>query len=277
MIGMMTMILKNKSVKMLQFEHLSEERNISHFVTTRYGGFSSGNYASLNLSVYCGDNPQIVAENRRLLCDSLKISSNALYVPHQTHGAKVAVLDQVFLSKEKQLQLEILDGVDALLTNVANVCIAVTTADCVPLLLYAPDKQVVAAVHAGWRGTVARVAENLVQTMISRFSVHPSCVKVGIAPCISANAFEVGEEVVAAFRESGMDISRICRYNASTGKPHIDLVEANRLQLIESGVLSSNIVRSEICTYESSDFYSARKLGINSGRFLSGIMMTEKI
>ena len=107
-----------------------------------------------------------------------------------------------------------LDGVDALATNVPDVCVAVSTADCVPVLLYAPDVKAVAAVHTGWRGTVQQIAAKTVRFLIEEYDADPLLMKAGIAPSIGQDAFEVGEEVVEAFREAGFDLSRIMKRNA---------------------------------------------------------------
>lgn len=262
---------------MLQFEGLAGDCNIFHFITTRHGGISKDNYASFNLGAYCGDDPQAVLENRKRLCQALGITPSHLFVPHQTHGTDICIIDESFLSQNAEAQANALTGKDALVAIVPGLCIAVTTADCVPLLLYSPEKQVIAAVHAGWRGTVNNIAIKTAETMIRSFAVNPTDIRVGIAPCIGQEAFEVGQEVVDAISESGIDISSVCYLNKQTGKPHIDLVEVNRLQLIKAGILPEHIELSHICTYtEVNDFYSARQLSINSGRFLTGIMLNKQ-
>ena len=165
-------------------------------------------------------------------------------------------------------------GVDALVTNVPGVCIAVSTADCVPVLLYAPDVKTVAAIHAGWRGTVQRIVAKTVRFLIDEYGADPCLMKAGIAPSIGPDAFEVGEEVVDAFREVGFEMPRILKRNVDTGKAHIDLWEANRLQLLSEGLSTGHIELAGICTYtHPDDFFSARRLGIKSGRILSGIIV----
>lgn len=262
---------------MLQFEGLAEDCNIFHFITTRHGGVSEGNYASFNLGAYCGDQPENVSENRKRLCDILSITPSCLFVPHQTHDTKNRIIDESFLSADKASQINKLEGIDALITAIPGICIAVTTADCVPLIIYDPKKQVVAAIHAGWRGTVNSIASKTIESMTCLFGVDPADLLVGIAPSIGQKAFEVGQEVVDAFSVTGIDTTSICCYNKESGKPHIDLVEINRQQLIKSGVNSEHIERSGICTHTmNTDFYSARRLSIHSGRFLTGILLTPK-
>lgn len=261
-------------MEMLQFSLLSNDCNISHFITTRHGGVGQGPYASFNLSAYCGDDPNTVQENRRRLCENLKISMADLYVPFQIHESDIAVLDDAFLTASISEKARALHGKDGLVTNIRGICLAVTTADCVPLLFYAPDKQVVGVAHAGWRGTARNIAGIMVRMLVDCYAVAPANLRVGIAPSIGKEAFEVGDEVVVALQDSGVATTFICSYDPLTGKAHVDLPETNRLQLLDAGVLSENIEKSEICTFKRcDDFFSARRLGLKSGRFLSGIML----
>ena len=162
-----------------------------------------------------------------------------------------------------------LDGVDIIMTPLRQVCVGVSTADCVPVLLYDEVRGVVCAVHAGWRGTVARVTCQALRVMAERYRTEPAQVTAVIGPCISLEAFEVGDEVYERFHLAGFDMPSISRKD---GKWHIDLLECNRQQLVSMGVRAENIQVSGICTYTHSDrFFSARKLGTFSGRIYSGI------
>lgn len=261
---------------MLQFSGLSGECNISHFITTRHGGVSQGNYASMNPGEYSGDDPESVRMNRQLLSDAIGISPERIFAPFQIHEAEIACIDTRFLSLTLDRQKEELNGKDALVTAVPGICIAVSTADCVPVLVYAPDKNVVAAIHAGWRGTVKQIVAKTVEYMTAHYGCDPSLMLAGIAPSICKESFEVGDEVVEVFRATGVDMNRIMERNTRTGKAHIDLWEANRMQLLQSGLQPEHIEVSGICTYQHhDDFFSARRLGIKSGRILSGIMIKD--
>lgn len=261
---------------MLQFSGLSGECNISHFVTTRHGGVSKGSYATLNPGEFCGDDLASVRMNRQILSDAIGISPERLFAPFQIHEAEIGCIDSHFLSLSASLQLKEMYGKDALLTDLPGVCVAVSTADCVPILVYARDKKVVAAIHAGWRGTVKQIAVKTIEYMVNHYGCNPSQILAGIAPSIGKEAFEVGDEVVAAFQETGVDMNRIMERNSQTGKAHIDLWEANRLQLLQVGLQSEHIEISNICTWQhQKDFFSARRLGIKSGRILSGIMIKD--
>lgn len=259
---------------MLQFPRLGEDCDISHFVTTRQGGTSRGAYASFNLGAYCGDDPESVRANRAILSDAIGLPAGRILTPCQVHGAEIRPVDSSFLSLPPEQQQACLQGVDALVTDLPGVCVAVATADCVPVLLYAPDVKAVAAIHAGWRGTVRGIVAKTVRLLLDEYGADPRVMKAGIAPSIGPDAFEVGEEVVEAFREAGFEMARILRRDADTEKPRIDLWEANRLQLLAGGLVAENIELAGICTYTYPDeFFSARRLGIRSGRFLSGIFL----
>lgn len=259
---------------MLQFPGLSGICNISHFITTRHGGVSSGGYSSMNPGEYSGDDPESVRMNRQVLAEAVGVSSDRILAPYQVHGDKIFRVDRSFLHLTAEQQKEKMQGVDALITDIPGVCIAVSTADCVPVLLYAPDKQVVAAVHAGWRGTVQQIVAKTIRCMVDCYGCDPQLMRSGIAPSISQDAFEVGEEVTEAFRNTGVDMDSIMKRSRVTGKAHIDLSVANRIQLQDGGLPFGNIEMSGICTYTNhSDFFSARRLGIKSGRILSGIFL----
>lgn len=270
-------ILKSNTVEMLQFPGLNGEGNIFHFITTRHGGVSEGNYATMNPGEFSGDDPASIRMNRKLLSDAIGISSERIFAPCQVHEAEVACLDARFLSLTETRQKEEMDGKDALVTDIPGICIAVSTADCVPVLLYAPDKGVAAAIHAGWRGTVKQIVARTVRLMIERFSCDPPLIRAGIAPSIGKEAFEVGEEVVDVFLSAGMEMDRIMERNPQTAKAHIDLWEANRIQLLREGVSAERIEVAGMCTYrQHADFFSARRLGVRSGRILTGIMIKDK-
>lgn len=253
-------------------EYITHE-DIKAFSTTRHGGVSRGAYASFNANHYCGDEPENVAKNRTLLCERLGIDEERLIVPHQTHKTVTRIINEEFLALSAEEQKEALEGVDAVCTNMKDMCVCVSTADCIPILLYDETCGVISAVHAGWRGTVARIVEENIKVMKNTYGIKAENLKAIIGPGISLDAFEVGDEVFKAFREAGFDMEKIAkRYE----KWHIDLPLCNKLQLMNMGVKEENIFMSDICTFNNSEeFFSARKLGINSGRILNGIVRKE--
>lgn len=259
-----------RSVNLLTFEQFPENE-LTHFTTTISGGVSEGSYGRFNLSLYSGDDIDAVAENRERLAEALGIHEEDILVPYQTHENKVLLIDEAFLEKSDLDKVKLLNGVDALITNQKKVCIAITTADCVPVLLYDPVKNVFAAVHAGWKGTVLRIVEKVLDTMVATFGSLPSDIKAGIGPCISQPHFEVGEEVVLAFTEADFPMDRIGIRNQTSNKMHINLSLANQYSLIKKGLLPEHIEVSNLCTFANPDkFFSARRQTIHSGRMLTG-------
>ena len=253
------------------------------FSTTRHGGVSQGNYSTFNVNEFCGDDPATVQANRLALVRELGIETDRLIIPHQTHGTEVRFVDRDFLNKPPEERRQLLEGVDAVFTDVPRTCVGVSTADCIPILLADTYNFVVCAVHAGWRGTVQRIVQKAIAAMDKPYWVDPAYIDAWIGPGISLEAFEVGDEVYEAFLEAGFDMERIARRMPSAtssaddkSKWHIDLVECNRLQLIETGVDEKNIHVSRVCTYShTEDFFSARRLGISSGRIYTGILLTR--
>ena len=250
--------------QMLEYGILKPYSNIFGFSTTRHGGCGEGAYATFNCTHYCEDNPEHVKANLETLSLLLPERPRVIVIPRQTHTTNVQVIKDVPTPEELQ-------DVDAVVTQLKDFCLCVSTADCVPVLLYDKEKEVIAAVHAGWRGTVGGIVEKTIEVMKSHYGSEGKDLVACIGPSISLESFEVGDEVYAAFEEAGFDMSRIARRYE---KWHLDLWEANRMQLLAHGVLPEHIEVAGICTFQHhEDFFSARRLGIKSGRILSGITM----
>jgi len=245
------------------------------FSTTRHGGCSKGQYAAFNINRYCGDSEDDIRANREALCQTLGIADNCLVMPHQVHDMKVAKIDEAFLTLNATERQEALEGVDALMTNLKGLCIGVSTADCIPVLLYDKEKQAVCSIHAGWRGTVARITEKAVAEMQAEYATRPEQLIAQIGPGIHLDSFEVGDEVYDAFEQAGFDMPAI---SVKKEKWHIDLPECNRQQLIAAGLEPQNVKVSPVCTFQqANDYFSARRLGINSGRIFTGILMKMSV
>ena len=255
----------------MQLDYYKMGTCVVAFSSTRRGGYSKGNYAEFNINRYCGDTEEDIRKNRELLCQMLDINDDCLLMPHQVHLTKVAQINEHFLALNATERQEELEGVDALMTNLSGICIGVSTADCIPILLYDKEKQAICAVHAGWRGTVRRIVEKTIMTMTEAYGTQPQQLMAQIGPGIHLDNFEVGDEVYETFAREDFDMSSI---SLRKDKWHIDLPECNRLQLIASGVKPQNINVSPICTFQqSANYFSARRLGINSGRIFTGIML----
>lgn len=250
-------------IKPLHFNH--NVGSIDAFTTERGAADGVSAYSEFNCCDYVGDDAAHVEACRRQLCGL--IGTNHLATARQTHSANVAVVDS--------LQAEPLQGVDALVTGLTDVAIGVFTADCVPVLMCDPANGVIAAVHAGWRGTVAGIVSKAVEAMAG-IGADRRRIEAVVGPSICQSCFEVGEEVVAEFALHGFSLNTIVKRNSATSKSHIDLAEANRQLLVEAGVPCGNIALSGLCTRcQPQRFFSARRLGVRSGRVLTAIIRRD--
>jgi YfiH family protein len=155
---------------------------------------------------------------------------------------------------------------DALVCDVTGQCVGVRTADCVPILLLDPEHRAVAAVHAGWRGTVAAVAVRTLETMEKAFGTNPATVHVAIGPSIQACCYQVGPEVAARF------LPLFPEWPAEPGRCNVDLPESNRRHLVNAGVAGTRVYDCGLCTFcQASLFFSFRREPQNPGRMVSSI------
>lgn len=247
-----------------------EDRMIA-FSTTREGyfknnteGVSNGLYGQLNLCHYVGDNPEHVRINRQLFCQYHNIEPNNLFIPRQTHTNNVKCVSET----------DDFENTDGLISNIKGSCIGINTADCLPVLIYDPTHHAAATLHAGWRGLVGRIATKGIEMMKHEFDSAASDLLCAVGPAISTEIYEVGDELKPQFSDAGFPIEEIFIDRAEWTKSHLDLKAAIKYELLDNGIAEQNIEVSDICTFRNSDmFFSARKLGINSGRIFSGIFL----
>jgi YfiH family protein len=259
--------IKTDRLEVLKFESLSGIDGLVHCVTTRNGGVSEGLYESLNLSFIVEDDPEKVKKNCSLLTGYLDIPKERLYFPDQCHTANVKEVSNNTKPDE-------LTNTDALVTHEKQLCLTVLTADCVPVLLYDEEKQVIAAIHAGWRGTVQKIVSHTVSFMKERYKSNPGNIFACIGPSISWQNYDVGNEVTTGLERIFNDTQEIIKHNIISGKDHIDLWEANLQLLLYSGLQKQHIELSGMCTFDNrSLFFSSRRNGIKCGRFASCIML----
>lgn len=192
---------------------------------------------------------------------------------HQVHTRRIAIIDRPGMTREE------LEGYDAFITNLPGVAIGVRTADCVPILLYDPVKRVVAAVHAGWKGTVLHITQRAISMMDQTFKCEASDIRAVMGPAIGPDSFQVGEEVAEKFKAAGYPMDLIWSFRGPCGKKpmsgghHIDLFKANRWLLEESGVPAENIQECGIDTYTNEAYFSARREGTHCGRIINAIRL----
>ena len=249
------------NLRWYQFDLLADEPGLVHGVFTRQGGVSPEPWSSLNMATSVGDERERVIENRSRILNSLSLEGYGFHDVWQVHGTDVVVADAPRpLSVPHQ-------KADSIITCHDHVALLMLFADCVPILLYDPIRRAVGMAHAGWQGTVAKVAARTVENMRQAFGSRPEDLLAGIGPSICQAHYQVGAEVIQRVNHAFGAEAGLLNGN-SDGKAQLDLWEANRQVLIESGLLERHIQVSGLCTAEHpQDWYSHRGEHGKTGRF----------
>jgi YfiH family protein len=227
-------------------------------ISTRNGGVSKGYFSSLNTGRSTADDKNDVEENRRLFFLDLGLDESDAALSYQVHGCEILKVENACRE----------NGYDALITNKKNLTLIVSIADCTPILIHDPVKNVIAAIHAGWRGTVSEIVLKTISKMKSEYFSDPMDCKMYIGPCIGFNQFEVGPEVATHF------VGNLKRKSTSNDKYFVDLKSANKNQGLLAGIPENNIEVSELCTFcEENQFFSHRRDKGDTGRMIAVIRM----
>lgn len=242
-------------------------QDVRVFFSQRGEVIANDSYSSFNICNYTGDAEEHTLDCRKRLCDYLNIPLSNLITPRQTHSLNVKIIESTTINSSE------LENIDALVTNLSDVAIAVNTADCVPVLLADNNAGVIAAIHSGWKGTVGKISAKAIECMLS-LGATPKDIKAFIGVSICPECFEVGDEVVEQFRIAFPHAPEIIINRQP--RCHINLQQACRQTLIDCGLLPDNITLSNICSRcNPTPYFSARRMGINSGRTLSGIILSK--
>lgn len=241
------------------FKNLSNHKNTTHLITKK----DHSHPYDFSLALHTNEEPTSILHNRSQLN---KLFPNMKFITaNQTHSDNITLVkhnhEQGWHSLENAIE-----NCDALITNQKNIMLTILTADCVPILLFDPKEEVVAAIHAGWKGTQQTIAFKTVEKMYQEFHSNPKNIIAGIAPSIGKCCYEVDWNVAQHFEHIEN------AYEHKGEKQMLDLPHINRLQLLEAGLKHENIEMSNICTAcEVDDYFSYRKEGGCSGRFMSMI------
>ncbi len=247
------------------FNSLQDTGEIVHAVSTRHGGVSPAPFDTLNLSSTTGDAPSNVQVNLRNLHNALELDESETVTASQAQSDQIAIVNASHRGAKVK-------NVDALLTAQPNLPLLLRYADCVPILLYDTAHRAIGVVHAGWRGTVGKIASKSVRAMQQGFGTRTRDVIACIGPSIGPCCYKIGDDVISKVRtafDKADDL--LVKQNGST---HFDLWQANAQQLEELGVEQIEI--AEICTADhANDFYSWRAENKNTGRFGAVIAINE--
>lgn len=264
-------INKKGSVTYLTFP-LFEKEGLRHGFSTRLGGVSMGDCATMNLSFTRGDDPAHVMENHRILADAIGYKVENLVLSNQVHDTVIRRVDASDCGKGVTRESDLI-GVDGLITQDESVVLMTFFADCVPLFFYDPVERAIGACHSGWRGTVARIGAKTVEAMGREFGTKPENLLAVIGPSICADCYEVSEDVAEQFenafqKRQWQDILE----KKPAHKYQLDLWRANEIILEEAGIPGGQIEVSELCTCCHPDLlFSHRATGGRRGN-LAGVL-----
>ncbi|MEX0806019.1 MAG: peptidoglycan editing factor PgeF [Candidatus Binatia bacterium] len=241
-----------------QWEKYNE---LLHGFLGRQGGRSSGPYAGLNLSFRVGDDHHVVKDNMCDMKGAVGIHSGRVVTMTQVHG------DNIIDIKDRNLKEA--GEADGMLTEQSGIYLGVLTADCVPILFVAPAQKVIAAVHAGWRGTMAGIAAKTVKLLLEEHSVLPSEIEVALGPSIDACCYEIGEDVSRPLIDKWDDLAGSC-IQSRNRRTYLHLRNLNQAILHRAGIPESQIFQIGPCTRcAQEEFFSYRREKKETGRQIS--------
>ncbi len=233
-------------------EILSFNNKLLAIESTRWGGISIQPYSSLNLGAFTNDHKEAVQRNKEILYSDLGINGDQIASSFQCHGNEVLnVIEPGYY-----------EGFDALITNKKDIFLQILVADCTPILLFDPQNEVVAAIHAGWRGTANNIVQNTLEKMKDVFNTNPSDCFAYVGTCISQPFFEVDEDAALYFDQE------FYVFDKEKNKYFIDLKTCNVWALSDAGLMKNHISVSPFCTVKDNHlFFSHRHEKGTTGRF----------
>ena len=229
--------------------------------TTRLKGVSSYPYESLNLAFHVGDEEKNVIQNRKILCSVLNLDLHYLTACEQVHGNNVAVVNENLSGCGAFSYNDAVSKTDALITNLKKVPLAIFCADCVPIIIVDPRNQAIGVAHAGWRGTHLEIAKKIVHKFVKNLHSLPQNLLAFIGPSIGDCCYGVDAALAQKFEEKFA-----LQLDTYQGESYLNLAEINICQLLESGIKSGKIYRSNVCTSCDPDFFSYREENGLTGR-----------
>jgi YfiH family protein len=259
---------------LIQSNIFKDSDRVVHAFSTRQGGVSRGPYATLNLGMGVGDDPEAVEENWRRFFGTFEIQPSQVVRVKQVHGDGVLTVDEALVSRQGFPTL--LDegyAYDALVTNLPDLALVVSTADCLPILIHDPVQGAAAAVHAGWRSTARRIAARALEAMAAAYGTDPADCRAAIGPGIRGCCYEVD----AAVTEAMAGALRAWEAHAVATRPahwRLDLAGMNRAILEAAGVHPDRIADVSLCTACRTDlFFSHRAEKPRTGRMMNFILL----
>lgn len=268
-------IHNNNNVLYITFPKLDKIGGVRHAFSTRFGGISEGQTASMNFSFTLDESADAVKENFRIFCRAVGFDSEKIVLSKQTHTSNIRAVSEEDIGKGVWRELDY-DNVDGLVTNVPEIVLVTQYADCTPLIFFDPVTKTAATSHAGWRGTALEIAKKTVEFMRDNYGVNPSDIIAAIGPSIASCCYEVDDPVIDSINSLSYLDKSLCYTKKDNGKYMLDLREVNRQILIHAGVLADNIDVADLCTSCNSNiFHSHRATGGKRGTLAAMISIKK--
>lgn len=280
-----------EEIEYLTFPALSKINCIEHLFTTREGGVSEGDCATLNFSFSRGDVEAHVLENYRRIAELFGTDCGRFVTTDQTHTANIRIVTKADAGKGVTVPRDYTD-IDGLITGEKGLILSCFTADCVPLYFVDAVKKVIGVAHSGWRGTVAGIGEKMVQQMKEAFGCKAADIQTAIGPSICQSCYEISEEVAVRFREDFWSEASVEQFaieahevglhptgellmpGKAPGKYQLDLWLANYIVLRRAGILQEHISMTDICTNCNPAYlFSHRATGGKRGNLAAFLML----
>lgn len=262
-------IVTDGELRYVTFDIFERTGLVKHAFTTRLGGVSLGPFSRLNLAGHVGDDPGAVVENRIRISRALGCAIDDLAAGQQVHGDQVHTVLETDRGRGARDFTGAIPDTDALITNLPGILLSSYYADCVPVMILDPVHKAIGLAHAGWKGTVKRIAAATLRSMADSYGSEPGCCLAVIAPSIGPCCYEIDQPVISAFIEAGFDPGRIA-VPSGDSRWKLDLWAANRIILAEAGIKPYNIMTAGMCTACSPElFFSYRGQSGKCGRMAS--------
>ena len=270
------MAVSGTEVPFLYFKRLAAHPGVKHGCSTRVGGISEGCFASMNLGFGRGDADENVMINYDRICNAIGFAKEQAVLSAQVHETVVRRATKADCGKGICKPRDY-TSVDAQITDEPGVALTVFTADCVPVFIYDPVKKAIGTAHAGWRGTIGRIAGKTVQAMETEFGCKAENIEAYIGASICKDCYTVGGDVAEMFMKEFPEATTQTEEQKAEGTCQLDLWQVNRMILEQAGVKPENIVIGGVCTKCHSDLlYSHRVQGNDRGSLVGFLMLAEE-
>lgn len=252
-----------EAMEYLTFPLLEQTGIVKHLFSTRIGGVSRGEFSTMNFSVDRGDSPANVRENYERIAKVLCCEVGDMVASYQTHTTNIRSMTAADKGKGILRERDYTD-VDGMVTDQNGLVLVTFYADCVPLYFVDPVHRAIGLAHSGWRGTVGRMGQRMIERMQEQFGTRAQDLYAAIGPSICRNCYEVSEDVAIQFIDMLGD--KVAVPGRAPGKYQLDLWLANELILRQAGMDPSHIAVTDICTCHNSDYlFSHRASGGRRG------------